>query len=123
MTLNALLGTAGRMKDQEAKEFEERILGNDEKLIAAYRTKRDSYVFTNQRFIWEDIQGLTGRKRSLTSIPYSKISAYSVETPGIWDTDGELRLWVSGFASPIKFEFRSGINIYDIQIILATFTK
>ena len=80
-------------------------------------------VFTDRRFVWEDIQGLTGRKRSLMSIPYSKISAYSVETPGLWDTDGELRLWVSGVASPIKFEFRSGINIYDIQFILSMFTK
>lgn len=123
MTLNAMLGVAGRMKDKDVKEFVDRILSDDETLVAAYRTKRDSYVFTNRRFIWEDIQGLTGRKRSLTSIPYSKISAYSVETPGIWDTDGELRLWVSGFASPIKFEFRSGINIYDIQFILSKYTK
>ena len=123
MTLNALLGTAGRMKEKDVKEFVGRVLGNDEKLVAAYRTKRDSYVFTDRRFIWEDIQGLTGRKRNLTSIPYSKISAFSVETAGIWDTDGELRLWVSGYASPIKFEFRSGIDIYDIQTIISMFTK
>lgn len=123
MTLNALLGAAGRMKDKDVKEFVERILGKEEKLVAAYRTKRDSYVFTDSRFIWEDVQGLTGRKRNLTSIPYSKISAFSVETAGIWDTDGELRLWVSGYASPIQFEFRGGVDIYDIQVILAMFTK
>ncbi|MCY3990237.1 MAG: PH domain-containing protein [Caldilineaceae bacterium] len=122
MTLNALLGAAGRMKDKDVEEFVKRVLNNDEKLVSAYRTKRDSYVFTNRRFIWEDIQGLTGKKRSLTSIPYSKISAFSVETAGIWDTDGELRLYVSGYASPLKLEFRSGIDIYDIQLLLSMFT-
>ena len=123
MTLNALLGAAGRMNKKDVDEFVKRVLTQEEKLVAAYRTKRDSYVFTNRRFIYEDIQGLTGRKRSLTSVPYSKISAYAVETAGYWDTDGELRLWVSGYASPVKYEFRGGIDVYDIQYILSVYIK
>ena len=123
MTSNVVLGAAGRMKEKDVEEFVERVLAAGETLVAAYRTKRDSYVFTDRRFIYEDIQGFTGKKRSLTSIPYSKISAYAVESAGYWDSDGELRLWVSGYATPVEYEFRGGIDVYDIQCILSTYTK
>ena len=123
MTSNVVFGAAGRMKEKDVEEFVERVLAAGETLVAAYRTKRDSYVFTDRRFIYEDIQGFTGKKRSLTSIPYSKISAYAVESAGYWDSDGELRLWVSGYATPVEYEFRGGIDVYDIQYILSTYTK
>ena len=123
MSLNALLGSAGRMKKKDVEDFVQRVLTSGEELVAAYRTKRDSYVFTDRRFIYEDIQGFTGKKRNIVSIPYSKISAYSVETAGLWDADGELCLWVSGYASPVQYEFRSGIDVYDIQRILSMYIK
>ncbi|MCY3749082.1 MAG: PH domain-containing protein [Chloroflexi bacterium] len=117
--MNALVGAAGRMKDQDQREFQERVCSDGESIVAAFRTKRDSYVFTDRRFIHEDIKGVTGRKRSLFSVPYDKISAFDVETAGHFDADGELRLWVSGFPETIKYELRSGIDVYLIQALLA----
>lgn len=119
MVMNALIGAAGQMKDKERAEFRQRVCAEGEAIVAAFRTKRDSYVFTDRRFIHEDIRGITGKKRNLLSIPYDKVSAFDVETAGVFDTDGELRLWVSGYPEPLKYELRGGIDVYLIQALLA----
>jgi hypothetical protein len=43
-------------------------------------------------------QGMTGKKRDFTSLPYNKIQAFSIETAGTFDLDAELDLWFSGLA-------------------------
>ncbi len=127
MTLmNAILGAAGQMSEQEKNTFADKMLLPGEEIVAAFKTKRDSYVFTNSRVLFEDVQGLTGRKRSIMSVPYDKISAYSVETAGFMDTDGELRLFVSGFpghgndgAGVIKKEVRDKVDVYLLHRIIS----
>ena len=64
-----------------------------------------------------------GKKRSLLSIPYTKISAFEVETAGFLDTDGEFRFWVTGYPEVITKEVRSGIDIYVLQNILSRYTR
>ena len=49
----------------------EDILAPNEVAVAAYRTIRDNAVFTNKRLIVRDVQGLTGKKVEMYSIPYS----------------------------------------------------
>ena len=49
-----------------------------------------------------------------TSLPYSKIVAYSVETAGTFDLDAELDIWISGVGK-IRFEFRGKSNILEIS--------
>ena len=48
--------------------------------------------------------GVTGKKKDITSLPYSRIQAYSVETAGVIDLDSELELWFSGLGK-VRFEF------------------
>ena len=43
---------------------------------------RDFVAFTNKRLIAVNVQGLTGKKRDYSSLPYNKIQAWSVDTPG-----------------------------------------
>ena len=71
---------------------------------------RDRVVFTNKRIISVNVQGLTGKKVDYTSIPYSRIQAYSVETAGFFDLDAELDLFLSGLGK-IRFELRGSSNI------------
>jgi hypothetical protein len=44
-------------------------------------------------------QGITGKKCDFTSLPYSKIQAFSIETSGSFDQDTELDLWFSSATS------------------------
>lgn len=82
----------------------------DEQIIQSFRGIRDGVVFTNKRIIAINVQGITGKKKDFTTLPYSKIQAYSVETAGVFDLDSELDLWFSGMGK-VRFEFISQANV------------
>ena len=89
------------------------ILVSGEEIIASYQSIRDGVVFTNLRIITINVQGITGKKKDFTSLPYSKIQAFSVETAGAFDLDSELELWFSGMGR-IKLEFIGAADITHI---------
>lgn len=96
------------------------MLIQGEQIISTYKTVRDGVVFTNKRIIAINVQGITGSKKDFTSLPYSKISAYSVETAGTIDLDSELEIWFSGLGK-VKFEFKSNANVTEICRIISTY--
>lgn len=89
------------------------MLVNGEFITCTFRAIRDGVVFTNKRIFVINIQGITGKKVDYTSLPYSKIQAYSVETAGVIDLDSELELWFSGLGK-IKLEFVARADIGTI---------
>lgn len=84
-----------------------------EEILSTYQTVRDGVVFTNKRIIVINVQGITGKKKDFTSLPYSKIQAYSVETAGTLDWDSELDLWFSSLGK-VRLEFVSQANVAEI---------
>ncbi|MDR3070692.1 MAG: PH domain-containing protein [Propionibacteriaceae bacterium] len=86
------------------------ILLQDEQVVLAFKGMRDSVVFTNLRVIAVNVQGITGKKVDYTSLPLSKIQAFSVETAGTLDLDSELELWFSGLGK-VRLEFSRGADI------------
>ncbi len=123
MVMNALSGGAGLMSEKDRQDFAERVCADGEQIEAAFNTKRDSYVFTDRRLVLEEVQGMTGTKRKLVSIPYSKISAFSVETAGHFEPDGELKIWISGAQLVVEREFRRSVDVYLLQALLASKTR
>lgn len=91
-----------------------------ETIIQTFRGIRDGLVFTNKRIFAINIQGLTGKKKDISSLPYSKIQAFSVETAGVLDIDSELELWFSGLGK-IKFEFVTTADVGKICKIISSF--
>lgn len=84
-----------------------------EEIIQTFQSVRDGIVFTTKRIFAINVQGITGKKKDFTSLPYSKIQAFSVETAGVLDLDSELELWFSGMGA-VKFEFVSQANVRAI---------
>lgn len=84
-----------------------------EEIIGTYQSVRDGVVFTNKRIFAINVQGITGKKKDFSTLPYSKIQAYSVETAGVFDLDSELELWFSGLGK-VKFEFVANANVSEI---------
>lgn len=84
-----------------------------EEIIQSFKTVRDGVVFTTKRIFAINVQGITGTKKDFTSLPYSKIQAFSVETAGVLDLDSELELWFSGLGK-VKFEFVANANVSEI---------
>ena len=86
------------------------ILVSGEEIVNCFQSIRDGVVFTNKRIITINIQGITGKKKDFTSLPYSKIQAFSVETAGVFDLDSELDLWFSGMGR-IRLEFIGATDV------------
>ena len=84
-----------------------------ESVIQAFQSVRDGVVFTTRRIFAINVQGITGKKKDFTSLPYSKIQAFSVETAGVLDLDSELELWFSGMGK-VKFEFVAKADVSEI---------
>ena len=91
-----------------------------EDIIGTYQGVHDGVIFTNKRIIAINVQGLTGKKKDFTSIPYSKIQVYSVETAGVLDLDSELDLWFSGLGH-VRFEFVSRADVAQICRVISGF--
>ncbi len=84
-----------------------------EALIGVYKGIRDYVVFTNKRMIVVNVQGMTGKKKDFTSLPYSKVQVFSVETSGYFDLDSELEIYFSGLGK-VLLEFTGGSDIVAI---------
>jgi len=105
----SLIKLAPADADATAKDLDGLLL-EGERVYAAFRGIRDFVAFTEKRIIAVNVQGITGKKRDYTSLPYTKIQSFSVETAGTFDLDAELDLWFSGLGK-VRLEFTSAVDI------------
>ena len=98
---------------ERGKEIVKDIIIKNEEIIASFESMRDKLIFTDKRIISVNVQGLTGKKIDYTSIPYSKIQAYSVETAGMMDMDAEIDITISGLGT-VRFELTGTTDIKEI---------
>ena len=85
----------------------------------AFRTVRDVAIFTNKRLIVKDVQGLTGSKVEIYSLPYSSVHMWSTEIAGMLDFTSEVELWTR--AGNIKIQLKRDINIRTFERLLAEY--
>ena len=85
----------------------------------AFRTVRDVAIFTNKRLIVKDVQGLTGSKVEIYSLPYSSVHMWSTENAGMLDFTSEVELWTR--AGNIKIQLKRDINIRSFERLLAEY--
>lgn len=98
------------------------LLINGEEIVCAFQTVRDQLIFTTKRIISIDVQGITGTRKSFTTMPYARIQYFSIQTKGFWELipDSELFLvFTSGFTA--KFEFKGNVDIGQIGRILSEY--
>ncbi|SQG64330.1 Protein of uncharacterised function (DUF1696) [Corynebacterium renale] len=84
--------------------------------VAAYKTFRDSAIFTSRRLIVRDAQGLRGKKVEIYSLPYSSITMWSSENAGALDLSAELELWTR--AGRIKIDLDRGIDVRRLDMLI-----
>lgn len=115
---NASYIKLGKVNPSSLEKNVDELLIDGESIFSAYKGMRDFVVFTNKRIITVNVQGLTGKKVDYTSLPYSKITAYSIETAGTFDLDSELELWFSGLGK-VKLEFKGNVDIKEINRVIS----
>ena len=96
------------------------LMLDNENPVAAFQTVRDQVVFTTHRVFVMNVQGITGKKVSYFSYPYSKVQYFGIETAGLIDIDSEMTL---AFASGAKltFDFKSKVDIRRISSLISGF--
>ena len=120
--LSSILGNAGVVAPDKIETDYAQLLAEGETIEVGFAVFRDPFIFTDKRLMIVDVQGMTGKKIEYLSIPYSKITKFSIETSGRFDLDAELKIWVGSDTSPIQKKFNKKVNIYDLQRVLAQFT-
>lgn len=111
---NKLIFKLRKVDIEKKTEALKDILLDEETIIGAYQTMRDYVVFTDMRIISVNVQGITGKKKDYTSMPYSKINTFSIETAGILDLDSELEIYIAGVEQLVHFEFTGSCDIKAI---------
>ncbi|MGB7964373.1 MAG: PH domain-containing protein [Propionicimonas sp.] len=95
----------------------QQLLVQGEQAVAAYRTYRDTAIFTNMRLIVRDAQGMSGKKIEIYSLPYSRIDMWSSENAGTLDWNSELEMWTR--AGHIKVKLGKGIDVRKLDSLIA----
>ena len=117
---SALLGNAGAVSQEELVKKFGQLLTDSEEIELGFKLIRDTFIFTNKRLIFVEVQGLTGSKTEYKSINYKSITRFSIETAGTFDLEAELKIWISSEQQPsIRKQFNKSVNVYDVQKVLA----
>lgn len=111
------------IENDDVREDFHQFLIDEESIFAAFKSIRDQVVFTNKRIITANVQGITGSKVDYTSLPYSKIQAFSVESSGTLDLDCEIQVYLSELGMA-HFEIKGSFDLvrfnkYISQYVLA----
>ena len=110
----------------EAESLLDGMLLSGETVHAAFKGANKVWaVFTDRRLIAVTAQGMTGRKRDYTTLPYSGISAASVDANGGFDAGAGMDLWWGGLGfsmlgtvpSPciLGLEFVPGVDVLALE--------
>ncbi len=95
------------------------LLLPEEKTLFAFQSIRDQIIFTDRRIISVDVQGLTGKRKAYTTMPYSRIRFHSIRFSGLPEraSDSELDL-VFTDGTQASFEFNGNVDIVRIDQLI-----
>ena len=106
--------------NEKAKDDFHKFLIEEEEIFATFKTIRDQVVFTNKRIIAANVQGITGSKVDYTSIPFSKIQTFSIETSGSLDLDCEIQIFISAVGK-VTFEIKGSFDIIAFNQMISRY--
>ena len=98
------------IKPEEGLELVQPMLLDDEKIFAAFKTIRDHVIFTNHRIIAVNVEGITGKMKDYTSLPFIKVQAFSVRTASLLAMDTVMDVWFNSMGI-VTFEFSGHFDI------------
>lgn len=125
MAINFNSNSVWNLKPIRTESVRNDVLGlliSGEEIVMAFQTVRDQLVFTNKRIIAVDVQGITGKRKSFSTMPYSKIQYFSIQTPGFAEMipDSELFIMFSNTFTA-KFEFKGNVDIGKIGRMISEY--
>lgn len=113
MAIDLLLKFSVTTQSRDGIEVFDNLLIDGERIELSYKNTRDKLIFTNDRIIAYDVQGMLGTKKSFRIFPYTKLSSFMIESAGTFDADGDLIIWLSGVGQ-FEIKFGKGIDLMRI---------
>jgi hypothetical protein len=112
-----------RIESSKINKNVAKLLVEDEQLIGVYKTVRDQVVFTNMRVITAEVEGVTGKRQEIFSLPYSNIQYFGIQTVGFAELipDAELALFFNN-GLKASFEFHGSSNILEIGRMISRYS-
>ncbi len=99
-----------------------RLLIDGEMIVSAFKTVRDRLIFTNKRILAINVVGVTGKKKVITTMPYSRIQYFTIETPGFAEIMADVVLtlyFVGDFHT--TFEFKGSTDIAKLTRVISEY--
>lgn len=101
------------VNEEKIERQYEKMLGDNERVIQAYKQIRDLIILTNKRLIVIDKQGVTGKKKLIISYPLIRLTRYQIENAPFFDIDNEVVIWFAGVNEPVSFTLSKGTNVFE----------
>lgn len=108
------------IKPEDGLDLVAPMLIDSETIFASFKTIRDHVIFTNYRVIAVNVEGITGKKKDFTSLPYNKIQAFSVLTASLLGLDTQMDLWFNGMGV-CHFEFSGSFDIASFNKLISNY--
>ena len=114
------MATISRISLREVRPEVPTLMVSGENMVMAFQTVRDQVIFTDKRIFVVNVQGITGKKISYFSYPYSKVQYFGIETAGVLDIDSEIIFAFSNGAR-LQFDFKSKVDIHKISNMVSNY--
>ncbi|WP_375578102.1 PH domain-containing protein [Marivirga tractuosa] len=117
---SAFTSNSGVIESVKLAEDYNRILLNSEEIEVGFKIKEDTFIFTNKRLIYIEVRKGEDSGIEYTSLPYSQIASFGVDSKKSFDSKATLKVWINGQQYPIvETEFNKSVDVYEVQKILA----
>lgn len=126
---DGLLGNYSEVSIRELQSQYGAYLMANEEIQMGFKLVRDTFIFTNERLILIDHQGVTGKKARILSISLNAIYEVTMETAGMGFDDSEITIHyitspyhkaLDVKTSSYTFEFGKKFNAQPIYVALLT---
>ena len=100
-------------KPEITKDWAEDLISEHEYISMGFSSLTYNLVFTSKRIIIMNAKVITKKKKEFTSIPYSSISYYSIDTEGFLKNSTGLEIFVKDLGL-LRIQFNSETDIKEI---------
>ncbi|MGM0579612.1 MAG: PH domain-containing protein [Bacteroidota bacterium] len=118
--LSNLINNSGILENSKIVDEYGRLILQDEQIEVGFKLNEDTFIFTNMRLVLVDMKKGDESGIEYLSLPYSRISNFSVQAKKSFGSKATLKIWLNGQEEPqLEKEFSKSVDVYEVQKILA----
>lgn len=103
----------GEASEVDADEVDglARFLIDGEAVNRCFVSLQTLFAFTDERLLVVQREGFTQSTTDYHTVPYESVRDFTAGTPGRFESDAELRVWLDGMASPMRYKISDKVDV------------